>query len=190
MAQIAGAVITRRNEKHHFGKSGTAEVVDYAGVVVRDLSNVAQGQTDITRVGDELYISSYQLRYVGKANSTDGKNLLRVILFQWSSNSTPTAANVISTMNSERTPISPFLHDNRGLYRILYDRTHVMVFDTSSEMVQGKVMITRGFKTRKMRFESAATTGYNKIWLIAVSDSAASSQPTISWQGRLNFRDS
>lgn len=148
------------------------------------ISDVAQGDTDLTRDGDQLYIRSIECEI--RVTAGDPTNVMRIIVLQWIPNSTPNVSSILidATTYGE---MSPWTHDTRFLFRILYDK-RFYVNTTTMGNREHKTVLKR-IKFRKMQFESGATTGTNKLYVLAISDSAAATHPILFMVTKLNFSD-
>lgn len=149
-----------------------------------DVSGVTQGDTDVTRDGDQLTVKSMIINFSNTV--ADGSNYLRFIAFQWYPATTPTSADVI--LDTTQPIISPYAHDTRYQYRILQDKLCYVDTDDPNRLCMMKV--TRGFKTRTIQYIGGGTTGTNKIYVFVFSDSGAAPHPAVAWSGKLNFVDS
>lgn len=167
----------------------TQTTADYAGSVI-DLCSVSQGDTDITRDGDQLYISSLQLRW--EVIQADSTNNCRLLVFQWLADSsdtgTPGVSDILSStfIGGINAPNAPYKHDNRFQYKILLDQRFALSDDKPSQI--GIKYLTRGMK-RKIQYVAAGNSGTNKIYMILISDSSAVSHPTFNIATRLKYKD-
>lgn len=134
-----------------------------------------QGDTDSERSGDQTTYSHFECR-MNFFPSGVTTNLLRIVVFQWHPNSTPTTSSIFLTGASGVIDVtSMYSHDNRQEYRILYDRFYPLVGGTGSETG----MNTRYFRisgkkvAKRCQFSAGGTTSTNKIYICYISD-----QPT------------
>lgn len=191
----------RFNKRSHIRKAVRREIESYAEKMyfpapsnlsvsstpnVVSLSDVAQGDADTNRDGDQLSLTSIEFRgYIATGDTT---NVLRFIIFQWYPNDSfypPTASDILLTAASGF--ISPYSHDGRFQFKILYDRSFSMSTNWQPYLTFHKY-VTKGFR-RKIQYNAGGTTGVNKIYLLLVSDSSAAPHPTISYYSKLNYRD-
>ena len=80
--------------KHH--------AVDVSGAVstslgINSLTDIAQGDTDITRDGDQLYMGS--ITFFKQWINADNVNTCRFIVFQWFPATTPVGTDILNTSN-------------------------------------------------------------------------------------------
>lgn len=186
MRSIARKEISRLAEKKYWLTADDSATPSYTGSMV-DLSAVPQGDNDSSRDGDSLAIRSTRMK--GHIIAADTTNVVRLILFHWLDDSTPTISNVLSgnyTSGSVNVVDAPYTHDQRRKIRVLWDRT----FNLHSGQDQ-VVFDTRYLKPKqkKIAYTAAGTTGYNKIWMLMVSDSAAVAHPSVAYVNRLTFND-
>lgn len=189
VAKIADKRIVSHAEKKYFTtESLTAyTTIDFNGSIT-NISAVPQGDTDLSRDGDELYIRSMTVKFnwiVG-----DATNLVRTIVFQWLNNSTPTVSGTTGVLNAVGlvgSPLEPYIHDQRSYFRILYDKTFQLTTNHSQQM--GTAYITK-FPRKKISYSASGTTIVNGgLWLIFLSDSGAANHPSVIYKAKLNFID-
>lgn len=184
---LVAKAISARAEKKYFLDNQTAQSMTYSGAVY-DLSEVPQGDDDVSRDGDSLYIRS--VRVLGRmANAGGAVNHIRVIVFQWRDDSTPTASSVLipGYLGTVLAPLSLYTHDQRRKYNVMYDKKFTL--DTSGKST---VLFDTGYlfpTTKKISFTSGTTTGNDKLWLLVVSDTASATYPALNYVSRLTFND-
>lgn len=177
----------------------------YSGVVPSNgagtnssICDVAQGQTDTTRVGDALTLKSLEFRYTVRCAGVtpDFFNFVRVIVFQWNQNTVPTAPDIMDQVIT--TDYESFYnHDNRSIYKIMYDRTHFLsgagpagvVNPQTSNFAHGVVKFMYRFPRKRVNFIAATTTPIHGLYMIALSDSTASPQPTLVMNSKITYSD-
>lgn len=154
------------------------------------LSEVTQGITDVSRIGDRLHIKSLQFNYT--ITTPNAANVVRVIIFQWfntTNTAYPAASDVL--LDTATYPwLSPYAHDRRLEFRILYDKTHILE-SANQNIVRQKVFIKKiPNKHRVMQFIGATSTAYvNGLFALLISDQAAATFPTLNYSGKFNFTD-
>lgn len=159
--------------------------------LLNDVTEVTQGVGTTQRVGDELKVVALDLRYAA-AVTTGGATvpaLARIIVFQWlqdTAATAPTLATVLlNTGTASDYPLSPYNADTvrSGYLGVLYDRT----FGVSNLLpVAEHVRIS---VNKHIRFNAAATTGTGKIYIMYLSDQAASNATDGSYVCRTVFDD-
>jgi len=167
--------------------------------VITSLSDIAQGDTDITRNGDRLNINRLELRYILKVNSSNliPANIIRVIVFQWLPNDgsvAPLVSNILTPdgFSGTYTVLSGHNHDGRDMYRIIYDQSHVVVgtstiYATSSGIYADKV-VSIASAIKHFQFNGSTTNATNKLFVLFLTD-ATVNVPFIYWNTKLYFRD-
>lgn len=157
------------------------------GTTIVDTCAVPQGDTSITRDGDQLMASSLHIKYDWEG--ADSYNHCRLIVFQWYSNTTPVGADILdsSVVASSNAHMYPYNTSTATKYKILYDsvRLTTAVSQPVTNMSQKKIKIPRP----KIKFSPGTTTGTNKVYLCFVSDSAAAPNPNLTYHTKLNYRD-
>lgn len=178
-------VVKRTQEKkfYPFANSTTVSSVGY----LLDLTTIPQGDTDTTRDGDMLRVSSIQVNFAWAA--ADAYNICRMVMFQWMPASSPGSPPALADIFADTTNavISTFAHDTRKSYRILLDRTCVV--DADDPMKICKMYVYKKFM-RNIQYAGGTTTGRGNIYVWLVTDSGAVTHPAVTWSGKTNFTDS
>ncbi len=174
VAQVARSVVRSELGRTVEKKSFVVEISgtgSSAGVIV-PLLNVAQGDTDTTRDGDA--IAPLKLDWRMTALST-GAYLLRYVLFQWLPPTTPTVADILEPLPAAGGPthFSPYSHDTRQSYRVIYDRAicggtdwHITNVDVQPAIPLAKMQTI---------YVNGTTTGTNKYYACIISNAVNAS---------------
>lgn len=167
---------------------------------VASITDVPQGTTDLTRIGDKLHIHSIEIRMQMKvgmiaAPNVAGTNQLmgRVILFQWKDDDTPTVGNILEVAD----PMSPFDHDRKVKRKVLMDRTFTLsgqVGTANTNYCYRDIIVSKKYLNLRrlpgegvnVSFQGASTTGVNKIYILFIADY---STVFFEYYTRLNFTD-
>jgi hypothetical protein len=185
--QMVKSMLREVQELKLFVTQTSGVTVDYAGNIV-DVSPISQGDSDITRDGDRVQLVEWAFQaaiYPG-----DSTNLFRIILFQYTPDSalgTPLVSYVLQTTSSVNAPITYRSIDFVKSVKILHDRTYSC--DTYHPVVLTNPITIKKFFDRQMQF-TGATTRTNGLFLLFISDSSASSHPTIQYYSTIRFTDS
>lgn len=157
------------------------------GTTIVDTCAVPQGDTSITRDGDQLMASSLHLKYDWEG--ADSYNHCRLMVFQWYPDTTPTGADILdsSVVPSSNAHMYPYNTKTAESYKVLYDtvRLCTAVSVPVTNTIQKKIRIPRP----KIKFSAGTTTGTNKVYLLFVTDSAAAPNPNLTYHTKLNYRD-
>lgn len=165
---------------------------------IQDLTAITQGDTDQTRDGDRLQLAG-KIDFRFHLFIGDSSNVVRVIIFQWHPNSTPSAGQIL--LNGPTGVIdylSTYSHDNRQEYRILFDKVYSLIGDGVADVSAYTTLtqIVRVYRislkkaTKMVQFAAATVDGTNKIYILRVSDSNAIPYPLMGYQAKVFFRDS
>lgn len=168
--------------------------VSAAGVVY-DLSEVPQGDTEVTRDGSSLKPKNLELRMYITGNSSAASNTLRLILFRATNENgtAPTMAQVLE-QTSESAPLaiySPKIHDKRYFTKILKDVTFTMNKMVASTAYR-KTLTYKIPLDGHMTFTGTSTTKESGgLYLIMVSDQTAASNlgPAVQFTSRIKYYD-
>lgn len=173
---------------------------DYSGgnAFCFDLTAIAQGTTDTTRIGDEIKLHNIKMNFLVKGNtSANSYNFLRVILFVWkldtSLSGNPNLTNVLSPalVGGVSAPASQYLHDNREDYQILWDKTYKV--DSTLDNTTQSIVHIQKFRDldhlKGIQYILAGTTAINKVYIGFISDGLVTI-PSITGSTRITYTDS
>lgn len=155
--------------------------------IVSELFQVSQGDTQDTRDGSKCKITSCFIR--GNVVAGDSTNIIRLTLIRWKPNSTPTAAQIYesATIGTNGAMFSSFNHEYRGDFVVLQDK-FISVEATAGQLQ--RMFTLRCGHQPATTFNDAATTGANKLFLVASADSLAVSHPTATFWSEIYYTDS
>lgn len=196
------ANLRRAAEKKYIAAYIEYTVIPAAGFFSGDIVSVAQGIQDSHRIGDQLDLRSLQFAYSIKVNPAGTTHsMIRVMLVQVLDNLFDPDFDIASGMAvviSDATPtitcLSPYSHDNRFRYRILYDKLHHVAQGDSAMSAAGplnihrKVFIRR-FARRRIQFSNGASDANIGGIHILIHSDATSNNPEISYIYKLNYTD-
>lgn len=162
------------------------------GTVV-DLSNMIQDVGVGERVGQKVKPKSLDVRL--SMIHADSTQVIRLILFQWHQDTsvfTPGASVLLDPValaaGSFGATTAPYNDTNRGLFRIISDRTFTSVTAADTAVVHWKRKFSP--ELRHIEYNDSSLEGTEKLWLLAVSDSTAIAHPAVFGHIRLNYTDS
>jgi len=160
--------------------------------------DVAQGTGDQQRDGDRL-------QWCGKIDLKmsftvqDNYNVFRFVIFQWHPSSSPIGTDVFINGPSGVVDYwSQYNHDNRQQYKILFDKTYVLVGNgtagtypgtTSSHIVKHYSISLKKAQKYAQRI-GGGLTGTNRMYMAMVSDSSVVPHPVLNCTTKIFFRDS
>lgn len=187
---IVKRTLNECKETKYLLTSNVPATVPAAGVFHK-LSNIAQGVTDSQRIGDAICINKLHLKYTVWAG--DATNLIRVIVFQWKDNDStaPTLPDILTQAGG--TPgyeyYGSYVHDNLGnKFNVLYDKLIGMNLASGAPKSVNKNMNMKYFK-KEIEFVAGGGNGFNHIYMLAISDSAASTHPSLQFSSYLTYTD-
>lgn len=160
---------------------------------IYDLSDMPQGTTDISRVGDRVHVTSLSLRL--NVILADTTNLVRVLVFQWRQNSvsiSPAFNKLLYSKDGASYDYKGFYrHDSLGVNFIpLYDRVLNLTNSGANQQINLVKRINLRFANRKISYDAGAVEGSNKFYLALVSDSGVVSHPAVTYEAYLSYTDS
>lgn len=197
-------LIHRNQELKYVAGSQNAAAVSSTATVVGNPFDVSQGDTDSQRDGDQLMWCGHIDFRVSVTNSQgatgDIYNNVRIIIFQWHPNSTPSAANILlNGATGAPDCYSLYNHDLRQQFKILFDKVFVTAGNGNAATTPNTNIVNTGVKvykipltkaTKKVQYSGGGLTGTNRLYIFQVSDSVLVTHPTVSWSLKTVFRDS
>lgn len=200
-------------ELKYFDVSFNTATADTAGVI-QILNGMAGGNTQITRIGNEISCTSIQFRGRIVQNSDAELNAtevrLAVLWDRQPNGANPTIAGldngILNNVTVTDLLLSPYTYENQDRYRILYDKRFVLNaqqwFDYNiagaTTTLDSVVPMQMDFKkkiklSRNTKYDNAAagitSISSNSLVFIAISNQATTI-PTITVGFRLYFKDS
>lgn len=151
---------------------------------IADLSVIAQGDGDQNRQGDEAHLTSMEFKYDWEI--ADVYNRCRVIIFRWLDDAAPSIADILlGGVSSVPQVYSSYNKDGRNKFNVLYDKTEIGVERPSPNFV--KFHESSRKLTGTLRYNAGGTAGTGHIHLLAISDSAVASDPSLTFTSRINY---
>lgn len=187
------SVLNRREEKKYHPVITNAFLPVGTGSTY-SLSEIPQGDSDSSRDGDQVYLTSIQFNwtlFIGTGPSSADNVMSRLILYQYfdtiTGGSAPATGSLLISVASEANIInSPYNHDQRYKFRVLYDKV-VSLNPLANRGASDSVMITK-FPRHKIQYESGGVTGINKLFLFVITNSSTN-QPVINFYTKVNYKD-
>ncbi len=192
-------------EKKHRDEYSTGSEISTTGVVI-DLMDIAEGDTSITRDGDQINLSAVYGQFQVLRDSTpDFPDLVRVLLIQWKQDTTatgePTLAEVLFDVTNSPV-LSNYNFENRSNYKVLRDWLLPIGGQENSVIAGPDDTVIRNQKIRRfrlnmknvnkvVRYNTGATTGSNKLYLVTLGQKApGAAASTLYFHIRSEFTDS
>jgi len=203
--------IRRNIETKDHNEYATASEVSSTSWTPICLSDIAQGDTDNSRDGNQIDLFSLQGRVQFRS---DPETLIgsqaRFIIFQWKPHNgdvAPTAARILfDTTNLSL--LSPIIRDRRQTFKILYDSGPVNILPQEAQWVNDTpaddtyVMATPRYKLfninigrkkllNKLIYSAESTEGTNQVYIMFWGGvtAAQSDCPDIQYYLRLLYKD-
>ncbi len=174
-------------------KENIVSISQSATSTVSLLTQVAQGDTDTNRNGDQLMIHNVVLDVSAAIDGTvapDNTNIVRMIVFQWHPQSgistLPTATQILQDPTTNPV-LSSYNHDTRWNYSVILDYVFTLSIE-GSRVQQRKFVLTR-IPRRKLQFVGATTDGTNHLYILSVSDSTTVDHPSYNFNSKVLFYD-
>ncbi len=166
--------------------SGTSEILN--------ITLVAQGDTEITRDGDEIYINSLECSGYLTADADETiDTTARLIIFRQVTNCEGTAPIIGDLLESDNI-IALRNMDNRGEYKVYMDRFIILKhFDIGSQP-RSRIKYYKNFKSPlKCSFDGTgagiANAEKGHLFIALITGSANTFQPVWDFNIRVKFKD-
>ncbi len=171
----------QENQYHSLNTSTTSSTTP----TFNAFTNIAQGDTNLTRDGNEILIKRVRLNFSMAA--ADTTNIIRLILFYWNNDTTPAVEDLF--IDGAGDVNSTLLNHNQNA-RILFDKRIAL----SSTGANNVVLFSYDKKYKKgvkVEYNSSTSTDVhrNSLHLMNVSDSGAATHPALAWRGTIEFND-
>lgn len=168
--------------------------VDYSGTggVFGLIDGITQGDTENAVTGSSIIPVGIRINY--SWTIADATNMCRCILVQFrgASGASPAVSGILQSVGNLEAPMSTYDSNYNNQYKVLYDRTHMMVNGTTTFKVKGTITVGQS-KLRKMdlNFSAGTLSSYetNALYLFCISDSALATHPALSFHSRVYFKD-
>lgn len=152
------------------------------------LSGIAQGVTDITRIGNKILFKDIMWRMQASINDTALTSALRIIVFsaRQVNGVLPTVAEVLQTVSQ----LAPLNRDNTKQYVIIKDYLWSLNFANDSE-----TKIVKGYHVLNYHANYDGATAAigdaeeNHLFMLCISDDATNG-PVFTFDCRIKFYDS
>lgn len=194
LTNIVDQVVRRTSELKFYPITGST-TFPVAGTYYADqLSDVAQGTTDQTRVGDRITAKSLTFRFTlsdfSLSLTANSQNFVRVLLVQWYPlvSSTPAITDILHTSSVLSSPN----HDKRQMYRILYDRCLPLVGgEVPTNHYYRTVQIKIPRSHRQLQYNSGTTDCTNGLYVFAIAATqGAGVTAQLYWNSCFRYYDS
>lgn len=214
MYNIAERVLNKRAETKYVDTAVAASLAATfaTSATTISLTTVAQGQTDTSRLGDELtpmgLHCSVTLSAASAGDLSITASLCRFIIVQYLEDDTAVTADrtlLAAEVLQQPGEIDSFYrHDQGNLYRILYDShaTPIAIGDAvgTNEIPSGGIPSIKHWEftiplyeksaRETIEFSGAGTTGEGKIYIMAAQGVAVTNyQAAIAFKTRFTFKD-
>ncbi len=95
---------------------------------INQLTNIAQGDSDLTRDGSDIVIKRIELKYFITQHATASITYVRVMLVQdtQTNEAIYAAADLLEDVTANDAIVSPLLWFKKRRFKVLYDRTHAL----------------------------------------------------------------
>lgn len=188
IAKVAKQVVMRTKESHNVCTESNFTVGTSANWA--NLLAVPQSVSADGRIGDTVIPTKVSIRFHAYNASTSEENVVRVFLIQMKrGQGTPSTASFPSVLGC-------FDQDSLAKFRVLYDKTFtIRQYDSAITGRTGIMHIDKyGRALIKAQWDEGSTGALapdlgGGLYLCAVSDSIASSHPTVYFGSKVHYKD-
>lgn len=180
--------------KHHFVAISSASI-GWGGTLVL-LNDPATGNTDSTRIGNQIFQKSLVARLRVVPTSFYDYVEYRIICFKWIPDTTPTPSMIVHHSGTADATLTLFNHNYKTSYKILYDsgmRTCQLCFTSPSGPHLGNNavipyhQIILKLNGQRQQFESTGSTNSDqRIYFLFLHNTSTTTNFAI--QGRSEFK--
>lgn len=158
---------------------------------ITDLTNIAQGVSDLERVGDKISLRGLRLKMgVFSSNNADPA-ICRITVFQWHPDtafSLPTVGKLFTYTAAPDIVYSPFVHDQANQFQILFDK--VVITQTNTQIEHVKIMrkVNMKYAKKAVHYSGGGVTGSEKLY-ISIQTNSPTTNPGVFGFTRLYYDD-
>lgn len=191
------SAITGRNPMRHKDLSASWTTLVHGTPQYSQLTNVTQGDTDITREGDTIVPIKLKLRanLDGNATTTSRVRLMVVDWFPDSATETPTFSALLESATSTVATLSPLnFDDKKDKFRVLYDKVFILHGqnatggDLSHRKINVNIKLNNKKMSKRITYDNSSTDGQHQIYLCGISDQTVSG-PDVTWYSQFIFQN-
>lgn len=146
------------------------------------LSDMATGNTTITRVGNSIKATSFNAKGTITMNASATASIVDVIFFIWNDDDTPVQADILANV-----AVNGQLNIGESdKYKVFYRRQFVV----DSNMPLRHFKVYKKFGNHHIKYRGSGSTAYEKgtIWCMTISNEATNT-PAFASYNRLRFID-
>jgi len=187
--QVKRIVGVGREKKYHaYAAASTVGATPIIGL----LTDIAQGVTDLTRIGYAVRLVMAEMRLV--ITISDPANLIRLILFRWTDYSSPSSIPGVADVlnNTGFTFTSPPNVDNVRANRlfIMHDRLYSLAVGVNDQQLIKRKFYGKKLGRKKIAWTGNSSAAANHMYFMIVSDSAAVTHPSFDINVYTYYTDS
>lgn len=186
-------IVQRRSELKYHSKDIQNNIGLLANNLLIDITDVSQGLTDTSRVGDKLMLA--RVEYLFSFLPTAGTNyVVRVMFFQYKPNDAALLSSIAPIVDTGPTgvidPWSPYDFDFHSDYTILSDKLYTSNSNGQQVVTQQKRNLPIKKIKHEITYNAGGTTGGNHIYMWVISNVAVATPIVMNGRVRIFFRDS
>lgn len=191
------------HKQHTDGFTFTSTWGAIGGTITDHITDIAQGVTDTTRVGDELTLVHIKVRGAILNGTSNLYNDIRIIVFQYkNSDNTPIMDNLLQNSvisGATRSAYSARAQDYMNEYIVLADHVYHLEGGTPNAANYGQsgqyakhveFNVPLKYAKKKVQYEAATNAAVNGIYVMVIGSSAnVASNPQVALQWAVTYTD-
>nr|WAE42260.1 MAG: capsid protein [Cressdnaviricota sp.] len=184
--QIKRKLAEREIKYYDLAPSAATPIPLFASATLIPFTGVPQSagnSTDTTRIGDKIVVTNlwFEAFLLTSTNTTN----VRFTVIQWMPNDTvaPTIGNIFAYPTTANGNVSPFVVDNRSLFRVLMDKKFSMNATTANH----KYVRIRKRLRKKISYTAGSVNGVGNLYYVFGADATG---VTFDRCIRIHFDDS
>lgn len=191
--------LRKKTDWKYADHSLTASNVTSTGTMYNLYTNLVRGDAGVNAFdGNILRPQAITMKYF--MHTSQVRNVVRVILFQWFDSAVPVASGILQTNATGVACVSPILVTNKSYIKVLYDKAHqfapTAVGGTQGDTIYGEgvtdpvTVYIPGKRLRPTRYNSTTNVVQEgNLYCLLISDDAVTPSPQITLYTRVTFSD-
>ncbi len=180
--------LNKSTELKYIDSSINDSNVSYDNVSIDTFNDVAQGLGDSQRVGDRLFMTSFDFKFVCGVDNSSAGNIRVIIIYDKANTITSWADLMVNDVDTQRW-LSSFTVDRRKEFIVLKD----MVINCDGTHYSKQFRRVKKKINKITSFSSGTTTievGALKMFFTSDVANAATNKPFLQGYLRINYQDS
>lgn len=187
-ARQVRAIVNNMAEKKVY-RDAISSNTDWNGTIT-DICDMIQGDANNERLGDSVYLQSFNLRTHFSASSTN--QIIRFIVFQWLDDDVPVPSSILnsSQVGTLNAPLAPYDVDkHNATFKVLSTKTYQITNGSNGNSQGVYSLYIKGNMKPYVQFQKTTTVGTNKIYLLTITNDTAINSIPVNGITALRYTD-